>query len=136
MINTLHIKNIGIIDDISIDLNEGFNVLTGGTDNHLVLLDLRNKGITGKDLETRLDSVRITTNKNAVPFDTENKKTTSGLRLGTPALTTRGMKEEQMVKIADLIKLCADSEEEFEANKETIIAEVDKLTKEFPLYNE
>jgi glycine hydroxymethyltransferase len=117
-------------------IENGFNVLTGGTDNHLVLLDLRNKGITGKDLETRLDSVRITTNKNAVPFDTENKKTTSGLRLGTPALTTRGMKEEQMVKIADLIKLCADSEEEFEANRETIIAEVDKLTKEFPLYND
>ena len=117
-------------------IENGFNVLTGGTDNNLVLLDLRNKGITGKDLETRLDSVRITTNKNAVPFDTENKKTTSGLRLGTPALTTRGMKEEQMVKIADLIKLCADSEEEFEANKETIIAEVDKLTKEFTLYND
>ena len=97
-------------------IENGFNVLTGGTDNHLVLLDLRNKEITGKDLETRLDSVRITTNKNAVPFDTENKKTTSGLRLGTPALTTRGMKEEQMVKIADLIKLCADSEEYMKIN--------------------
>lgn len=76
-----------------------FNVLTGGTDNHLILLDLRNKGITGKELEERLDSVGITVNKNAVPFDTEKKTITSGIRLGTPALTTRGFKEEDMKKL-------------------------------------
>ncbi len=116
-------------------IKNGFNVLTGGTDNHLVLLDLRNKKITGLDLEQRLDSVRITANKNAVPFDTENKKVTSGIRLGTPALTTRGMKEEQMKIIADLINLCAEPEEKFLSNKSHIIEEVDKLTKQFPLYN-
>ena len=113
-------------------IKNGFNVLTGGTDNHLVLLDLRNKNITGLELEQRLDSVRITTNKNAVPFDTENKKVTSGLRLGTPALTTRGMKEEQMKIIADLINLCAESN--FEEHKTHILEEVEKLTKAFPLY--
>ena len=116
-------------------IKNGFNVLTGGTDNHLVLLDLRNKNITGLELEQRLDSVRITANKNAVPFDTENKKVTSGIRLGTPALTTRGMKEEQMEVIADLINLCSESEENFLTNKAHIIEEVDKLTKQFPLYN-
>ena len=116
-------------------IKNGFNVLTGGTDNHLVLLDLRNKNITGLELEQRLDSVRITANKNAVPFDTENKKVTSGIRLGTPALTTRGMKEEQMEVIADLINLCSESEENFLKNKAHIIEEVDKLTKQFPLYN-
>ena len=116
-------------------IENGFNVLTGGTDNHLVLLDLRNKNITGLDLEQRMDSVRITANKNAVPFDTENKKVTSGLRLGTPALTTRGMKEEQMRTIADLIGMCAESEEKFEQNKAEILNRVSKLTKEFPLYN-
>lgn len=114
-------------------IENGFHVLTGGTDNHLVLLDLRNKNITGLELEQRLDSVRITTNKNAVPFDTENKKITSGIRLGTPALTTRGMKEEQMQIIADLINLCANSD--FEAHKASILEEVGKLTKEFPLYH-
>ena len=116
-------------------IENGFNVLTGGTDNHLVLLDLRNKNITGLDLEQRMDSVRITANKNAVPFDTENKKVTSGLRLGTPALTTRGMMEEQMRTIADLIGMCAESEEKFEQNKAEILNRVSKLTKEFPLYN-
>ncbi len=116
-------------------IENGFNVLTGGTDNHLVLLDLRNKNITGLDLEQRMDSVRITANKNAVPFDTENKKVTSGLRLGTPALTTRGMKEEQMRTIADLIGMCAESEEKFEENKAEILNRVSELTKEFPLYN-
>ena len=113
-------------------IKNGFNVLTGGTDNHLVLLDLRNKKITGLELEQRLDSVRITANKNAVPFDTENKKITSGIRLGTPALTTRGMKEKEMEKIADLINLCA--EPDFESHKSSILAEIEKLTKEFPLY--
>lgn len=113
-------------------IKNGFNVLTGGTDNHLVLLDLRNKNITGLELEQRLDSVRITTNKNAVPFDTENKTVTSGIRLGTPALTTRGMKEEQMYIISDLIELC--SKDDFESRKEETIEAVDKLTKEFPLY--
>jgi glycine hydroxymethyltransferase len=117
-------------------IKNGFNVLTGGTDNHLVLLDLRNKNITGLELEQRLDSVRITTNKNAVPFDTEDKTVTSGIRLGTPALTTRGMKEEQMRIIADLIAKCAGSEAEFISEKENIINEVSRLVKDFPLYED
>ena len=115
-------------------IKNGFNVLTGGTDNHLVLLDLRNKNITGLELEQRLDSVRITANKNAVPFDTENKNVTSGIRLGTPALTTRGMKEEQMEIISDLIALCAESEEKFNNNKSKILEKVSELTKQFKLY--
>ena len=117
-------------------IKNGFNVLTGGTDNHLVLLDLRNKNITGLELEQRLDSVRITANKNAVPFDTENKKVTSGVRLGTPALTTRGMKEDQMRIIAGLIAKCSESEENFEKSKESILATVSELTRKFPLYSE
>lgn len=116
-------------------IKNGFKVLTGGTDNHLVLLDLRNKGITGLELEQRLDSVKITANKNAVPFDTENKSVTSGIRLGTPALTTRGMKENEMEIIANLISKCANSKEEFEENKVEILEEVDKICKKYPLYS-
>lgn len=116
-------------------IKNGFKVLTGGTDNHLVLLDLRNKGITGLELEQRLDSVKITANKNAVPFDTENKSVTSGIRLGTPALTTRGMKENEMEIIAILISKCANSKEEFEENKVEILEEVDKICKKYPLYS-
>ena len=88
-------------------IEEGFNVLTGGTDNHLILLDLRNKNITGKELESRLEQIHVITNKNAVPFDTENKMTTSGIRLGTPAITTRGMEEAEMKVIAKIISKCA-----------------------------
>lgn len=110
----------------------GFNVLTGGTDNHLVLLDLRNKGITGKELEERLDNVGITVNKNAVPFDTEKKTITSGIRLGTPALTTRGFKEEDMKKIADLIRIMALPY--YKEYEEFVKIKVGELCKAHPLY--
>lgn len=109
-----------------------FNVLTGGTDNHLILLDLRNKGITGKELEERLDSVGITVNKNAVPFDTEKKTITSGIRLGTPALTTRGFKEEDMKKIADLIRIMALPY--YKEYEEFVKIKVGELCKAHPLY--
>ena len=112
----------------------GFNVLTGGTDNHLILLDLRNKGITGQELQERLESIGIISNKNAVPFDTENKMTTSGLRLGTPALTTRGLKQSEMIVIAKIINKCAGSFDEFVEAKNDLAYTVSGLAKTFPLY--
>ncbi len=111
---------------------DGFDVLTGGTDNHLILLDLRNKGITGKELETRLANCHIITNKNAVPFDTEKKTITSGLRLGTPAVTSRRLKEDDMRQIASLINLCASPY--YETNIEAIKAHVQALCEKYPLY--
>ena len=113
---------------------EGFNVLTGGTDNHLVLLDLRNKGITGQELENRLANCHIITNKNAVPFDTEKKTITSGIRLGTPAVTSRGMVEDDMRTIASLISLCASPY--YEGNIGAIKAHVQALCDKYPLYKE
>ena len=111
----------------------GFNVLTGGTDNHLILLDLRNKGITGLELEQRLASVHIITNKNAVPFDTEKKTVTSGIRLGTPAVTSRGLKEEDMKVIAELISDCLVTEY-YNSNIDDIKAKVQEICDKYPLY--
>lgn len=111
-----------------------FNVLTGGTDNHLILLDLRNKNITGKELESRLENVGITTNKNAVPFDTENKATTSGIRLGTAAITSRGLKEEDMRTIAMIIDLC--SSKDYESYIEKMRQWVADICKKYPLYQD
>lgn len=111
----------------------GFNVLTGGTDNHLILLDLRNKGITGLELEQRLASVHIITNKNAVPFDTEKKTITSGIRLGTPAVTSRGLKEEDMKVIAELILDCLVTEY-YNSNIDDIKAKVQEICDKYPLY--
>ncbi len=111
---------------------DGFNVLTGGTDNHLILLDLRNKGITGQELENRLSNCHIITNKNAVPFDTEKKTITSGIRLGTPAVTSRGLKEDDMRTIASLINLCTSPY--YEQNIEAIRAQVKELCEKYPLY--
>lgn len=108
-----------------------FNLVSGGTDNHLILIDLRNKNITGKELETRLDEVGITVNKNAVPFDTEKPSITSGIRIGTAAVTTRGFEEKDMLEIANLINLTISS---YESKREEIINRVDKLCKEYPLY--
>ncbi len=84
-------------------VNKGYNIISGGTDNHLMLIDLRNKNVTGKDAQEALDSAVITVNKNAVPFDDKSPLITSGIRVGTPALTTRGMKEPEMRTIADFI---------------------------------
>lgn len=113
-------------------INYGFNVLTGGTDNHLILLDLRNKNITGVELEARLKEVGIVTNKNAVPFDTENKMITSGIRLGTAAVTSRGFGIEEMKLIASIIdNCCQEIDEEMIAKlKES----VDLMCKKYPLY--
>ena len=112
-------------------LNYGFNLVSGGTDNHLILINLRNKGITGKELEQKLDEVGITVNKNSVPFDTEKPTITSGIRIGTPAVTTRGFKEEEMKKIAKLINMTLN---EYDAKKEEIKKEVQEICKQFSLY--
>ncbi len=111
--------------------NEGFNLISGGTDNHLVLLDLRVFGITGKELEHRLDEVYITANKNTIPNDPASPFVTSGIRLGTPAVTSRGFKERDMAVVANLIKRATV---DFEGNKEYIRAEVAKLCDKYPLY--
>ncbi len=112
-------------------LAEGINLVSGGTDNHLLLLDLRGTGITGKELEHRLDEVHITVNKNAIPDDPEKPFVTSGIRVGTPAATTRGFKEAEMALIGGWIKDCIV---DFEGNKDRILAEVLELCKKIPLY--
>ncbi len=109
----------------------GVKMVSGGTDNHLVLLNLTDKNITGKELEKLLDEVHITVNKNAIPFDTQKPFVTSGIRIGTPAMTSRGMKEPEARKIAGLI---AGVIEEREAVAEHVKAEVAALCKAFPLY--
>ena len=110
---------------------EGFKLVSNGTDNHLMLLNLVNEGITGKELEHRLDEVQITANKNTVPNDPQSPFITSGLRIGTPAVTTRGFKEAEMVKIAKWIREVVD---DFEGNKERISKEVQELCASFPIY--
>ncbi|MBQ8526046.1 MAG: serine hydroxymethyltransferase [Clostridia bacterium] len=110
---------------------EGFNIVSGDTDNHLMLLDLRPFDITGKEMEKRLDEVHITVNKNAIPNDPQSPFVTSGVRIGTPAVTTRGFKEEEMKMIAKWIKLVAS---DFEANKDKITEEVCALCEKYPIY--
>ncbi len=113
--------------------NEGFSLVSGGTDNHLILIDLRNFNVTGKAFEKMLDEVHITANKNAIPADPQSPFITSGIRVGTPAVTSRGFKEEEMVKIAHWLKLIAT---DFEGNKDAVCAEVIELCKKFPIYEE
>jgi glycine hydroxymethyltransferase len=112
-------------------LDRGFDLVSGGTDNHLMLVDLRSKGLTGKDLEHKLDEVYITANKNAVPNDPESPFVTSGVRLGTPAVTSRGLKEADMDVIADCINRVA---EDFEKNADSVRADVNAICAKYPLY--
>ena len=112
-------------------LRYGFKIVSGGTDNHLMLLDLRPFDITGKELERRLDEVHITANKNAIPNDPQSPFVTSGVRLGTPAVTTRGFKEEEMRLIARFIYEVAS---DFEGNRDRVAAEVAELCRRFPIY--
>ncbi|MDD6054426.1 MAG: serine hydroxymethyltransferase [Clostridiales bacterium] len=112
-------------------MKHGVKLVSGGTDNHLMLVDLSNEGITGKELEKLLDDVHITANKNGIPFDTQKPTITSGLRLGTPSVTSRGMKEEEMVVIGELIAdIIKNKEEALERSNEKVL----KLTERFPLY--
>ncbi|MEG0115263.1 MAG: serine hydroxymethyltransferase [Hydrogenoanaerobacterium sp.] len=110
---------------------KGFSLVSGDTDNHLMLLDLKNMNITGKELEHRLDEVYITVNKNAIPNDPQSPFITSGIRIGTPAVTTRGFNEDDMVIIAEFIYLAAT---DFENKADEIRAGVNELSKKYPLY--
>lgn len=112
-------------------IDRGFTIVSGGTDNHLMNVDLRNKQITGKDAEHLLDEIGITCNKNTIPFDPESPFVTSGIRLGTPAVTTRGMKEEDMTEIAEIMSLALSN---FEENKVQCKERVATLLEKYPLY--
>ena len=112
-------------------LSRGINLVSGGTDNHLMLVDLRSMGITGKELEHRLDEVYITANKNAIPNDPEKPFVTSGVRLGTAAVTSRGLNEEDMDKIAEFIYLCAT---DFENSADKIREGVNEICQRYPIY--
>ena len=109
----------------------GFKIVSGGTDNHLMLVDLRNKGVTGKEAEKLLDAANITCNKNTIPNDPESPFVTSGIRLGTPAVTSRGMNTEDMDVIAEAISLLIN---DVDANKDKALAMVKELTDKYPLY--
>lgn len=110
--------------------DEGFRLVSDGTDNHLLLLDLRNKNLTGKEAEELLDDIGVTTNKNTIPFDPESPFVTSGLRIGTPAVTTRGMKEKDMKEIAEIIGQALDKN----IDRDIVKNRVKNLCDKFPLY--
>jgi glycine hydroxymethyltransferase len=112
-------------------MEKGFKLVSDGTDNHLMLVDLSDKGITGKDAQTKLDDVLITVNKNAIPFDKESPFVTSGIRIGTSAVTTRGMNEDDMYDIADMIYLALT---DFENSKEKIVKRAMQICEKYPLY--
>ncbi len=123
------VKNASTLAKALID--RGINIVSGGTDNHLMLVDLRSLNLTGKEAEKLLDEVGVTCNKNTIPNDPQSPFITSGLRLGTPAITSRGFKEDDMVEVAEIIAMTL---KDFEANKEEAKAIVKKITKKYPLY--
>ena len=123
------VKNAAVLADGL--MKEGFRLVSGGTDNHLMLVDVRNFNITGKEIERRLDECFITVNKNAIPNDPEKPFVTSGIRVGTPAATTRGLKEEDMKEIARIMGMVA---RDFEGNKTAAQEAVVALTKKYPIY--
>ena len=116
-------------------ISKDFDIISGGTDNHLMLVDLSNKSVSGKKAEHALEKAGITVNKNMVPFDQKSPFVTSGIRIGTPAATTRGMKDAEMVKIADFIDRAITNFED-EAKLAEIKSEVNNLCAQFPLYPE
>lgn len=123
------VKNAKVLADTL--LEKGFKLVSGGTDNHLMLVDLRPFDITGKDLQNNLDECYITVNKNAIPNDPQKPALTSGVRIGTPAVTTRGLKEDDMRVIGECIYLTA---KDFESNKEKVRSMVNELCAKYPLY--
>lgn len=110
--------------------SEGFRMVSGGTDNHLILLDLRNKGVTGKAAEKALNEIGIATNKNTIPNDPETPFVTSGIRVGTPAMTTRGLVEEDMKKIAKIFSITLDEKGDKDAAKKMVA----EICEKYPLY--
>ena len=116
-------------------VDKGYNLISDGTDNHLMLIDLRNKNLTGKKAQETLDRAHITLNKNAVPFDDKSPFVTSGIRVGVPSITTRGMKEEHMQNVVDLVdKVLMNADDEKVVT--SVAAEVKELMQQFPLYPE
>ncbi len=124
------VKNSKALADAMME--EGFNLVSGGTDNHLMLVDLQNMEVSGKEMQKRLDEVYITVNKNAVPNDPASPFVTSGIRIGTPAVTTRGLKEEEMGTIAKLIKMAVT---DFETKADEIRSEVNRICEKYPIYS-
>ena len=114
-------------------MSHGFNLVSNGTDNHMMLVDLRNKGLTGKVMEHALNEAGLTVNKNSVPFDTEKPTITSGIRLGSPAVTTRGFKEPEMKRIAEWIDRISKNTDD-ESLQKMVKGEVEQLCKSFPVY--
>jgi len=114
-------------------MDKEFRLVSGGTDNHLMLLDLRQSELTGKAAQETLDKARITVNRNTVPFETRSPFVTSGVRIGTPAVTTRGMKEREMVSIADFISRALNHVGDDGVLK-SVAADVHELCKKFPVY--
>ena len=108
-------------------MKRGFRIVSGGTDNHLMLVDLRNKNLTGKEAEAILDEIHITTNKNTIPYDPQGPFITSGLRIGTPAVTTKGMKEAEMEELADIIDSALTKRQENKLLRERVL----ELTSKF-----
>ncbi|RLB00173.1 MAG: serine hydroxymethyltransferase [Deltaproteobacteria bacterium] len=125
------VKNAKAMADVLIQ--NGFDLISGGTDNHLILVDLNNKGLTGKEAEAYLDEAWITVNKNTIPFETRSPFITSGIRIGTPAITTRGMKEDEMREIATMIASVIDSRGDKKVI-DTVREGVKELTERFPIY--
>lgn len=123
------VKNASVLADAMI--SNGFKLVSGGTDNHLMLVDLNDTGITGKQAQYMLDEVFITVNKNSVPFDRQSLYVTGGIRIGTPAVTSRGFKEEDMIEIAELIRLTLT---DFENSKKQVIERVETLCGKYPIY--
>lgn len=123
------VKNAKALADCMV--SEGFKLISGGTDNHLMLVDLQNMHLTGKEMQNRCDEVYITLNKNAVPNDPQSPFVTSGVRIGTPAVTTRGFVEKDMEEIGKLLKLAAT---DFEGNQDKIRERVGMLCGSHPIY--
>lgn len=127
------VKNAKVLSETLV--SEGLNLVSGGTDNHLMLIDTRNLNITGKDAEHVLDSIGITVNKNAIPFDPTSPFVTSGIRIGTPAVTSRGMDQEAMKTIGQVIALVLKNSKD-EASLAKARQQVSELTDKFPIYPE
>jgi len=127
------IKNASALSNELIKL--GYRIVSGGTDNHLMLVDLSNKGMTGKDAAAALDEARITVNKNLIPHDKQSAAVTSGIRLGTPAVTTRGFKEKEMQEVAALIDECLSNMNN-EGKRANVAKKVSQLARKFPLYKD
>ena len=124
------VKNASVLADQLVTL--GFRIVSGGTDNHLLLVDLKNKNITGKEAEKLLEKAGLTVNKNAIPFDTESRFVTGGIRIGTPSVTTRGLKEKDMRQIADWINRVITNRSPESIG--VVKSEISKLCEKLPLY--